>query len=242
MTKVMTVIVMLIVFQVNFTQEDNQIYTNYHDVERGETLEGISRKYGIGVEGIREINNLEGYELHEGQRLYLDLGEYKERWVKLDLSGGREITGGRRVVKGRKDIMISVEGESSKPELLWPVEWKGATSKWGYRTDPVTGRRKIKHSGVDLRAGMGTPVFAPQGGIVRSAGWMKGYGRIVIIDHENGYSTRFAHLNEYLVYPGDSVIMGELIAKSGNSGRSTGPHLHYEIRRYGEAVDPMEFR
>lgn len=138
--------------------------------------------------------------------------------------------------------MVAVEYKSTQPKFLWPLEWKGVTSEWGSRRDPITGKKDKKHSGVDLRAGIGTPVYAPSEGIVRSAGWMRGYGRIVIIDHDNGYSTRFAHLDEYLVEMGDRVSKGELIAKSGNSGRSTGPHLHYEIRKDEVAVDPMTFR
>ena len=242
MNRIILMMIMVLTFQVGLSLEDDLIYTNYHLVKRGDTLEKIAGRYGVGIESIRGINNLEEDVIYEGQRLYLDLGEYKERWVKLDLTGGRKISGGRRIIKGRSDPVVSVEYRSTKPDFLWPLEWKGATSEWGYRRDPITGKEEIKHSGVDLRAGIGTPVYAPSEGIVRSAGWMKGYGRIVIIDHDNGYSTRFAHLDEYLVGRGDKVSRGELIAKSGNSGRSTGPHLHYEIRRDETAIDPMTFR
>ncbi len=242
MKRIILLVIMVLTFQVGLSLEDDLIYTNYHVVEKGDTLVKIAGRYGVGIESIRGINNLEEDDIYAGQRLYLDLGEYKERWVKLDLSGRRKISGGRRIIRGRTDPVVSTEYRSTKPEFLWPLEWKGATSEWGYRRDPITGKEEVKHSGVDLRAGIGTPVYAPSEGVVRSAGWMKGYGRIVIIDHENGYSTRFAHLDEYLVGAGDRVVRGELIAKSGNSGRSTGPHLHYEIRRDEVAIDPMTFR
>lgn len=239
---IILIITMTFTFQGALALEEDLIYTNYHLVMRGDTLEGIAKKYGVEVESIRGINDLESDAIYEGQRLYLDLGEYKERWVRVEPMGGRRIEGGKRIIRGRSDPVVAVEYKSTQPKFLWPLEWKGVTSEWGYRSDPITGRKDKKHSGVDLRAGIGTPVYAPAEGVVRSAGWMKGYGRIVIIDHDNGYSTRFAHLDEYLVEIGDRVAKGEIIAKSGNSGRSTGPHLHYEIRRDGITVDPMTFR
>lgn len=242
MKRIILMIAMICSFQGVLALEEEIIYTNYHLVERGDTLDGIAKKYGVEVESIRGINDLEGYVIYEGQRLYLDLGEYKERWVKVEPMGGRRIEGGKRIIRGRTDPVVAVEYRSTQPDFLWPLEWQGITSEWGYRRDPITGREEKKHSGVDLRAGIGTPVYAPSQGVVRSAGWMRGYGRIVIIDHDNGYSTRFAHLDEYLVEMGDRVAKGELIAKSGNSGRSTGPHLHYEIRKDEVAVDPLTFR
>lgn len=222
--------------------EDNLIYTNYHIVIEGETLEDISKKYSVSLEDITSLNDIQG-EIVIGQTLYIDLGEYKERWIDIDLSGGRNISSGKRIVKGRGSL-ITVEKKviDDKPNFIWPIVWKGATSEWGYRKDPITGAKKVKHSGIDLRAGIGTPVHAPESGVVRSAGWMKGYGRIVIIDHKNGYSTRFAHLNEYLVEIGQIVEKGNLIAKTGNTGRSTGPHLHYEVRKDETPLNPLEFK
>lgn len=241
MNKIVIVLLVYLVSIVSFGEEDSIIYTNFHVVSEGETLEDISEEYGVSKESIISINNLKK-DISEGQSLYIDLGEYKERWIDIDLSGGRNISSGERVIKGRNAMLPVSRQREEKPDFLWPVEWQGVTSEWGYRVDPITGAEKAKHSGIDLRARIGTPVHAPATGIVRNAGWMRGYGRIVIIDHDNGYSTRFAHLDEYLVEVGDTVEKGHLIAKTGNTGRSTGPHLHYEIRRDESPLNPLNFR
>ena len=240
MKKIIMIIICLI-SMVSYS-EDNLIYTNYHIVVEGETLEDISKKYSVSLEDITSLNNLQE-EIFVGQTLYIDLGEYKERWIDIDLSGGRNISSGKRIIKGRGSLITANKKVIDDiPNFIWPIVWKGATSEWGYRKDPITGAKKVKHSGIDLRAGIGTPVYSPESGIVRSAGWMKGYGRIVIIDHENGYSTRFAHLNEYLVEIDQVVEKGNLIAKTGNTGRSTGPHLHYEVRKDEIPLNPLEFK
>ncbi|WP_075289156.1 M23 family metallopeptidase [Pararhizobium arenae] len=114
------------------------------------------------------------------------------------------------------------------------------TSRFGNRLDPFLGRLAL-HAGIDFRAAIGTRISATAPGTVISAGRNGGYGNMVEIDHGNGVTTRYAHLSSILVNVGDHVKAGEAIAKTGNTGRSTGPHLHYEVRLNGEAVDPMRF-
>jgi murein DD-endopeptidase MepM/ murein hydrolase activator NlpD len=114
------------------------------------------------------------------------------------------------------------------------------TSGFGIRNDPFLGRPAM-HTGLDFRAAMGDPVRATADGKVASAGWAGGYGRMVEIDHGNGLSTRYGHLSEISVKVGDSVKIGQVIGAVGSTGRSTGPHLHYETRIDGEAVDPQKF-
>ncbi|NRQ14769.1 M23 family metallopeptidase [Ensifer sesbaniae] len=114
------------------------------------------------------------------------------------------------------------------------------TSDFGNRLDPFLGRLAL-HAGIDFRATVGTRIRATAPGTVTNAGLTGGYGNMVEIDHGNGVSSRYAHLSTVLVKVGDQVTEGEVIAKSGNTGRSTGPHLHYEIRLNGEAVDPTRF-
>ena len=114
------------------------------------------------------------------------------------------------------------------------------TSQFGYRRDPKTGGRRM-HKGVDFAAGMGTPLYATADGVVIHAGWSSGYGRLVKIQHEFGIETRYAHLAKIRVKEGQRVSRGELIGDMGNSGRSTGTHLHYEVRVNGRAVNPMTF-
>ncbi len=121
--------------------------------------------------------------------------------------------------------------------VLGEVEF---TSGFGIRIDPFLGRPAM-HTGVDFRAAMGDPVRATANGKVVSAGWAGGYGRMVEIDHGNGLSTRYGHLSEISVKAGDQVKIGQVIGAVGSTGRSTGPHLHYETRIDGEAVDPQKF-
>jgi murein DD-endopeptidase MepM/ murein hydrolase activator NlpD len=122
---------------------------------------------------------------------------------------------------------------------LWPVEGR-IMSPFGIRTDPFSGEGAI-HTGVDLSAPMGTPVRAVADGIIVNAGWSSGYGRLVIIDHGNGLETYYGHLSAFEVVPGQEVRRGDIIAKSGASGRATSPHLHYEVRIGGTPVNPYKF-
>jgi len=114
------------------------------------------------------------------------------------------------------------------------------TSGFGIRSDPFLGRPAM-HTGLDFRAQMGDPVRATANGKVASAGWAGGYGRMVEIDHGNGLSTRYGHLSEIGVKVGEPIKIGQVIGQVGSTGRSTGPHLHYETRIDGEAVDPQKF-
>ncbi|MBL8136888.1 MAG: peptidoglycan DD-metalloendopeptidase family protein [Acidobacteria bacterium] len=110
------------------------------------------------------------------------------------------------------------------------------SSAFGWRSDPFTGRATF-HKGVDLAAAYGTEVRAFDGGVVKSAGERSGYGLTVVVDHGDGRETLYAHLSSMAVAPGDPVAAGQPIARSGNSGRATGAHLHFEAREYGRPVD-----
>lgn len=123
-----------------------------------------------------------------------------------------------------------------------PVKYKGITSKFGYRMHPIL-KRKEFHRGIDLRAKMNTPVYAPADGIIEWAGVKKksAYGRLIMIQHNYGFKTYFGHLKKVVVKSGQFIKKGDLIAYSGNSGRSSGPHLHYGIRFNERVVDPLLF-
>lgn len=114
------------------------------------------------------------------------------------------------------------------------------TSGFGVRNDPFLGRPAM-HTGLDFRAATGDPIRATANGKVVSSGWAGGYGRMVEIDHGNGLATRYGHMSEIHVKIGDQVKIGQVIGAVGSTGRSTGPHLHYETRIEGEAVDPQKF-
>ncbi|HYX68005.1 MAG TPA: M23 family metallopeptidase [Terriglobales bacterium] len=122
---------------------------------------------------------------------------------------------------------------------IWPVEGP-VTGGFGERIDPFNGEGAF-HTGVDISANYGHPVIAPADGVVTFAAPDSGYGNLLVLDHGYGISTRFGHLSAFAVAPGQTVHRGEVIAYVGLTGRSTGPHLHYEVRINGVAVNPYKY-
>ena len=116
----------------------------------------------------------------------------------------------------------------------------GVTSKFGYRRDPFN-RRAAMHNGIDFRGAIGSPIYAAAKGRVSFVGWKGGYGKTVEITHGNGLMTRYAHLSRFDAKVGDRVAAGEKIAGMGSTGRSTGSHLHFEVRINGRPVNPRTF-
>jgi murein DD-endopeptidase MepM/ murein hydrolase activator NlpD len=122
---------------------------------------------------------------------------------------------------------------------LWPV--RGVIrSGFGGRTDPFSSEGAF-HTGVDLAVTRGTPVHTTADGVVTTASWHTGYGNLVVVDHGNGFQTYYGHLSKVLVIPGEEVRLGQVVALSGSTGRSTGPHVHYEIRMHGVPVNPYNY-
>jgi murein DD-endopeptidase MepM/ murein hydrolase activator NlpD len=130
---------------------------------------------------------------------------------------------------------------SSIPSIN-PVSLQDAwiSSGYGYREDPITGEKKF-HEGIDIVAPRKTPVLAPADGIVSFSGWSEGMGRMVEIEHGYGFTTRYGHNSKLAVKRGDMVKRGDIISYVGSSGRSTGPHLHYEVRYNGNLVNPYKY-
>lgn len=125
---------------------------------------------------------------------------------------------------------------------LFPVEMQYARKSSGYgrRSAPVKGASTF-HKGVDLAAPIGTPIYVTGDGVVTRAGWATGYGKVVYVDHGNGIETRYAHMSGFATEVGAPVRKGDLIGYVGNTGRSSGPHLHYEVRIDGVAQNPNGF-
>ncbi len=121
-----------------------------------------------------------------------------------------------------------------------PVDQMQLTSDFGTRSDPFSGRA-ARHNGIDIPGAIGTPIYATADGLVGKAEWFGGYGKYVSIDHGNAIETRYGHLSEYIVRTGQRVRRGQVIGFMGSTGRSTGSHLHYEVRIAGSAVNPMNF-
>jgi murein DD-endopeptidase MepM/ murein hydrolase activator NlpD len=121
-----------------------------------------------------------------------------------------------------------------------PIHAAFNSSSYGWRIDPFNGNKAF-HEGLDFSANAGAPIFAAAGGIVSAAETMPDYGKIVIVSHGSGLETRYAHTSKILVKVGERVEKGQVLALVGNTGRSTGPHLHYEIRLNGNALDPRKY-
>jgi murein DD-endopeptidase MepM/ murein hydrolase activator NlpD len=139
--------------------------------------------------------------------------------------------------------VINQDFLASKPSIhpISPGDPCWLTSTYGYRIDPFTGKRSL-HLGIDIAGPYGLEVHATGNGKVISAGYsMYGYGKEVLIDHGYGYVTRYAHLQEIMVRRGQELKRGEVLGTLGSTGRSTGPHLHYEVHRDGRTVNPMYF-
>ena len=137
------------------------------------------------------------------------------------------------VRKGRK-------ATPPRPVARIPVMLPRLSSRFGYRVHPIQGRRTL-HAGIDIPGRYGTPVMASDSGMVRFAGRAGGYGLMVELDHGNGIATRYAHLSRLVVSSGMAVARGDMVGQIGSTGRSTGNHLHFEVRLHGQAVDPMRF-
>lgn len=119
-----------------------------------------------------------------------------------------------------------------------PLEGR-LSSPFGWRNIAVNGNRF--HAGVDIVANSGTPVAAARDGLVTRAGWWGTYGNVVVLDHGDGSETRYAHLSRVTVAAGDAVRQGDVVGAVGSTGASTGPHLHFELRFDGRAVDPLQY-
>lgn len=158
----------------------------------------------------------------------------------------REVEGLRREIELRRVSQEEIQGFLNDQRSLlgarpsgWPVKgW--VTSDFGVRRDPFDGQRRM-HEGLDIATRTGMPVRATAAGIVRELGVEPGYGMLVVIDHGYGISTAFGHNSRILVKVGQRVRRGDLIANAGNTGRSSGPHVHYEVRLNGVPVNPNKY-
>ena len=141
------------------------------------------------------------------------------------------------------DRQLKAIQASSNPANL-PTIWAHLgkiNNEFGFRRNPFGGRTYEFHSGLDIDGERGDLVVAPAGGTVTKAGWQGGYGNMIEIDHGNGLITRYGHLSKIEVEVGDVLARGQLMALVGSTGRSTGPHLHYELRFNDKPINPRRF-
>jgi murein DD-endopeptidase MepM/ murein hydrolase activator NlpD len=147
----------------------------------------------------------------------------------------------RRIEQMIRNIQSGNRGDTSGAtgSMSWPISGP-ITSEYGWRTHPIFGTSRY-HSGLDIGADYGDPIRAADGGVVIFAGWMGGYGYAVIIDHGRGISTLYGHNSELVVGEGSRVYKGQVIARAGSTGYSTGPHCHFEVRVNGSPTDPHNY-
>ena len=229
-----------------------------HLVQKGETLSEIAQKYQVPLKSIIQANSIKSahriqigkmlripskafalkeilYQVKRGDTLIGIANRHNVEWKDLQRING--ISSPRNLQIGM-EIRIPYGGISSfSNPLRVPLV---LTSKYGYRPHPVTGRYQF-HEGIDLRAAVGTRVYASQKGKVIFAGRKNGYGKIVGIEHAGDFTTWYGHLSRIRVKDGQTVNRGKVIGLSGNTGISTGPHLHFEIRYKGRSEKPTKY-
>ncbi len=186
---------------------------------------------GVGGPSFEEIRNF--IDLHNVEDENIRKLHYALDKLKYELA--QEDKNVKQLFKYLKEKNIKL---SCTPSIMPAEGW--ISSGFGYRRDPFTGKRRF-HEGIDISNRPGTPVVAPADGVVIFAGREAGYGNLIIISHGYGITTRYGHLKKIFVKVGQKVQRGDIIGEIGNTGRSTGPHLHYEVRVYNRPVNPMNY-
>ena len=219
-----------------------------HKVRPGESLWSIAREHKLDVATLAKLNGIKNssyievgmelkissssvtYKVKSGDTLWLISKRFGVSYQNIITYNN--LKNPNQIVPGMT-IKIPTKTKVVQPRFIWPAQGR-ISSYYG----PRWGRM---HSGIDIALPIGRNVVAAAAGRVVWGGWVSGYGQTVIIEHQNGYRTLYAHNDRALVKGGDWVKQGQLIAKSGNTGRSTGPHLHFEIQKDGKAQDPMRY-
>ncbi len=194
------------------------------------------------------ISPAQRYAGLEQRNRYKDLDSLSEGELLKSVSSKLDILDRQIYTQSRSFDKLKELAETQKDRLdhipaIQPISalnMRQMASGYGYRIDPIYGTSKF-HEGMDFASDVGTPVYATGDATVFSAGWNSGYGRVIELDHGYNYMTRYAHLSEILVKPGQKVKRGDLIGKVGNTGKSTGPHLHYEVKLNGVAQNPVNY-
>jgi len=231
-----------------------------YTVQIGDTLSGIAQRSGIPPDHLIASNEVDPSRLRPGQVLLLPRGG-----VLHTVKAGQSVADIAKTYEVAEGTIRSANGLSGEPvagmrilvpaptvvpqatavalgkgiQFAWPA--RGIiSSPFGPRIHPIH-RVPSFHAGIDIVLAEGTRVYAAAPGRIVTAGWEGGYGLLAVVDHGDGYSTYYAHLSQLLVSVGQFVEIGQTIARSGNTGLSTGPHLHFEIRRDGTPMDPLFF-
>ncbi|MBQ7219593.1 MAG: peptidoglycan DD-metalloendopeptidase family protein [Synergistaceae bacterium] len=222
----------------------------FYVMKNGDTIESVSRRYGVSMNKIRQVNaDINVALLKTGDEVFLPgarpegLVENKDVKTadtkKPSPAKPAPKTAAKPVPKAEKPAAGEVAVRKAKGGLRWPIMGR-INSPFGWRQHPIT-KRKDFHTGIDIKANRNDPIKAAGSGKVLYSGWMGGYGKVLVIEHPNGQSTLYAHCSTLLAGKGASVASGQLVAKIGTTGRSTGPHLHFEVRNGNSPVNPIKY-
>lgn len=222
----------------------------YHTVQPGETIYRIAEAYDVDQKTLARWNGIDDpRRLQVGQQVFVP-GAKRPRDVRAIASGDSAFESSRERATGgrwerRESRPDNSQTASIRPETVAPPRTNGITLRWPVRGDLTSRygfRNGIHHDGLDIGAREGTDVVAAGDGRVIYAGdELSGYGNLIIIRHAGDLSTVYAHNRDILVKKGDFVTAGERIATVGSTGKASGPHLHFEVRRGKKAVDPLPF-
>ncbi len=186
-----------------------------YTTDMGDTLWSIANTYGIDVAAIMRANNKTSEDLTVGEKLFLP---------------GAKPAKKTETMVARAEYPVSRDA-ASVSRFYWPAHGE-LSSRFGYRWGRL-------HAGIDIANDIGTPVSAAMSGRVTYAGWESGYGYTIVIEHSRGYETLYGHLSGFAVGTGQYVRAGQVIAYMGNTGNSTGPHVHFEVHKNGGLIDPL---
>ncbi|TDS62104.1 M23 family metallopeptidase [Myroides indicus] len=208
---------------------DNDIYRAYFNTA---PIPEEQRKSGLG--GINRYKSFKGLS---NEALLTTTNEKVDEIAKQTAIQSRSLDDIIELAKGKEKFLASIPAiQPIKNENL-----KHMASGYGYRSDPFTKIKKF-HAGMDFSTDVGTPIYATgDGKVIRANNRLSGYGNLIEIDHGYGYLTRYAHLSKYNVKQGQTVKRGDIIGYSGSTGRSSGPHLHYEVHYQGNVVNPINY-
>ncbi len=208
---------------------DNDIYRAYFNTA---PIPEEQRKSGLG--GINRYKSFKGLS---NETLLTTTNEKVDEIAKQTAIQSRSLDDIIELAKGKEKFLASIPAiQPIKNENL-----KHMASGYGYRSDPFTKIKKF-HAGMDFSTDVGTPIYATgDGKVIRANNRLSGYGNLIEIDHGYGYLTRYAHLSKYNVKQGQTVKRGDIIGYSGSTGRSSGPHLHYEVHYQGNVVNPINY-
>jgi murein DD-endopeptidase MepM/ murein hydrolase activator NlpD len=234
-----------IVYMEHVTAENNRLKSE--NIRFKESTELLSRKIAEMNDYAKKLNIIAGIEPEKDQNLFGGIGDLSsEREKKTEDILNNEIPHLKSKAFTLESNLHYLLSHFEKQSLLlastpsiWPVRGY-LSSFFGRRKDPFTGQPEF-HPGIDISSPTGTPIIAPADGIVAVATTRGGFGNFIIIKHKFGYITRYGHLQKYNVKEGQLVKRGQIIGFLGNTGRSRGPHLHYEVLRNGKAENPLHY-